>query len=530
MDNDLKINSRIKILLIMFLGLSVRVFNLNGQGLCLPEVKVVCFAQMALSTLFDFTDAYRPLYILIARPWIRVFGTNEIAVRMLPVLIGVFSLFLIYNVGRRLWDERTGLISAFILSLSVFHVYFSRHGKGVYALLVFLSLSSFILMLKIIENNKWSTHILNVLLHMFILLAHPFGIFWVATQNTCYFILNGSRDKKRWIISLFILTMLLIPWYFYVISFNPERDAGNFSLPNLTVFPQLLEVFSCGGMHLASAGESYAMSPDNMVGSWLLMLIYISIFFLELLPSNRKAACPVKTFGCGDLRKRMTLLVWLMLPLILIFIYSRIIRPIYWPRYVIYAAPAYYLLIGNFISRLEVKKRAIILLLIGLFSLFALKNVYYPERKGDIRDGVRFLEENLKDGDTIIISPAEMIGIIWYYWQDHDRRLLENIDDERGLKVDGRWENDFIFKKHRIINLQFSQISRFDDDFDFEEFKLGEKRIWFFYSPDWMLNGNSRFLDVFLRQRYNLVTGKFFAYDNFWVKCFKTAGDGREGR
>ncbi|MFH1093723.1 MAG: glycosyltransferase family 39 protein [Candidatus Omnitrophota bacterium] len=527
--NKKRINSQILIFVIMTSGFLVRIFNIGKDSLWIPEAKVVCFSQKAVNGLFNYSDAYRPLYLLLSRTWISFFGTSETSVRFLPVILGVISIFFIYKIGEILWDSRTGIISALILAMSAFHVYFSRQGKGVSALLVCLCLLSFLVMLRILKKNKPMDYATNVFLHIMILLSHPFGIFWLITQNACYFVWGAAKDTKRWLISMITLTVFLIPWYLFIISFNPEQHAANFLKPSLIIFVQILEIFSCGGSRIAGAGEGYSISKVHMIAPWILTVIFILSFLGELFQTQRKkfADCAPEV-NRKDIRVKAMLLIWMLLPVILTYLYSILIRPIYWPRYVIYAAPAYYLIIGRFISKIDLKKRVIILLLIAVLSFFALKNVYFPERSGNYRQGIDFLKKNLKPGDTIIISPAEMMAVVWYYLEYDDHKILGCIDDERGLLINGKWETDFIYKGNRVICLQFEQIERFNEKFDFEQFNLNAQKIWFVYAPYWALNSNSEFFDRFLSDRYYLQEERLFAHDYFFIKGYSANRDNVE--
>jgi hypothetical protein len=52
-----------------------------------------------------------------------LFGTSEVAVRLLSALFGVLAIPMIYLVGRELFNEEAGLVGALILALSSFNIY-----------------------------------------------------------------------------------------------------------------------------------------------------------------------------------------------------------------------------------------------------------------------------------------------------------------------------------------------------------------------------------------------------------------------
>ena len=519
------------IIFILFLGFLVRIFKLGKDGLWIPEAKVVSFSQSSIKDMIGYSDFYRPLYLLLARIWISFFGANETSVRFLPVIIGVMGIYFIYRIGVILFDKSTGLISALLLALSAFHVYFSRQGKGVSVLLVSLCLISFMVMIKIIRENKIRDYFLNIFLHIMILLAHPFGIFWLLTQNACCFVSGQTKYLKRWLASMLILSIVLIPWYMFIMSFNPGEHAANFYKPSLLIFIQILEVFSCGGSRIVGAGEGYAISKARMIAPWILTAIFLLFFVSEsVLSFKNKSAAGTQKLNQDSTRIKAMLLVWMILPIVLTYLYSIIIRPIYWPRYVIYAAPAYYLIIGRFIAKIKLKKRIVILLSIVILSCFALRNVYFPERSGNYRQGIEFLKKNLSPGDTIIVSPAEMMPVVWYYLEYNDHQIMGRTDDERGLKINGKWETDFLYKGNRVICLQFNQIEKFNKEFDFKKFDIKANKVWFIYAPYWAwpLNSNSRFFDSFLADKYYLEEEKLFEAEYFFIKGYAAKRQIRE--
>src|SRR5579875_1928748 len=53
-----------------------------------------------------------PLYLIVAWPWARVFGTGEAGLRALSALLGVGLVPLLYLCGRELASRRAGVVAA----------------------------------------------------------------------------------------------------------------------------------------------------------------------------------------------------------------------------------------------------------------------------------------------------------------------------------------------------------------------------------------------------------------------------------
>lgn len=72
---------------------------------------LLLISKMSLSQIVQATgaDVYPPLYYFILHYWVALFGTSEVAVRLLSVLFGVLAIPIIYLLGRLLFKEEVGL-------------------------------------------------------------------------------------------------------------------------------------------------------------------------------------------------------------------------------------------------------------------------------------------------------------------------------------------------------------------------------------------------------------------------------------
>lgn len=75
----------------------------------------------------SFSD-YKPgLYVYLAIPFVYLLGLNELSIRLPSILLGSFSIILIYFLAKELFKKKTvAIASAFLLSISPWHLHFSR--------------------------------------------------------------------------------------------------------------------------------------------------------------------------------------------------------------------------------------------------------------------------------------------------------------------------------------------------------------------------------------------------------------------
>ncbi len=69
-----------------------------------------------------------PLVFWVQYIFIKILGENNFAFRLPSALLGILSVYLIYLIGRKLFSEKAGLVSAVLLAVTVNHVFISRIG------------------------------------------------------------------------------------------------------------------------------------------------------------------------------------------------------------------------------------------------------------------------------------------------------------------------------------------------------------------------------------------------------------------
>lgn len=66
------------------------------------------------------------VYIYLLVPFIKILGLNAWAVRLPSALAGIVTVYLTYLIGKKLYNEKVGLWSAFFLAISPWHLLLSR--------------------------------------------------------------------------------------------------------------------------------------------------------------------------------------------------------------------------------------------------------------------------------------------------------------------------------------------------------------------------------------------------------------------
>jgi 4-amino-4-deoxy-L-arabinose transferase-like glycosyltransferase len=147
--------------LILSVGTFLRVYQLdtNPPALFGDEVDVGYQAYSLLTTGKDISGRILPLYlkslteyrasfyIYSAVPFVGIFGLNEWGVRLPAAFWGVVSLIGIFLLTRKLFNTYVGLAAMFLMSISPWHLQYSRGSFEVTMLLSFLLFASWLTLL-----------------------------------------------------------------------------------------------------------------------------------------------------------------------------------------------------------------------------------------------------------------------------------------------------------------------------------------------------------------------------------------------
>lgn len=128
------------------IGLGVVLRFVTTSPLWLDEALSVNIAQLPLGDIPEALrhDGHPPLYYFVLHGWISVFGSGDVAMRILSGLFGVALLPLTYIAGRRLGGVRAGWAAVLVLALSPFAVRYSTETR-MYALVSLLALAGWLI-------------------------------------------------------------------------------------------------------------------------------------------------------------------------------------------------------------------------------------------------------------------------------------------------------------------------------------------------------------------------------------------------
>jgi hypothetical protein len=382
-----------------------------------------------VARLFEIDATRAPLHPLLLEAWLAVFGSSEAAARSLSVLCGIATVFLIFEIGRIAFDASTGLWAAWLAALSPLLIVYSREAR-MYAWLVLVTCLCWRLLLDLTRSFTAAKAVAYVVGLTALVYSHPLGLLmWGTLALAGLIALTAcSRSWRSWLAVHLAVAAFTAPWIGNYLDHPPEYFSG----------PQSLRSFL--GMPIGFIGGDSRV----LVGLAVLIAWGVTRQFLRdppwppLTKGGKEEGPPLSRgekkplpfpplvrggqggfFRTGH-RPCATrasialapsfLLLWLILAPSALYLYSRLAQPIFGPpRYTIFVAPAYLILVALGLGRSPTVFRYSLAL--GLTFLAARElgpKVYDSELKADWRGFAAALAGRPADrpGQSVLVIVA----------------------------------------------------------------------------------------------------------------------------
>ena len=317
----------------LLLGFGLRVWRLGAQELRGDEAFGYFFTQSPMAQLIRDTIALREPHpvgsYLLQGAWWSVAGHSEFALRFLSAWFGALSVALLYRLGRELGFGRApATLGAALLAFSPYAIWHSQDAR-MYSLSMALTLACTVLFVAALRRGRlwlWAGYVgLSwAALHVhyfaaFVLLAHGVYLLILALADR-----SARRDLLRWAGAMALLALLYLPWLIAardtLTGYRGNGDSPGFA----AMLARAVSVFAVGETVPSEQRLWWAL----FAGALLLIAGY-------------------RLARSGNAARRALLLLSLYLgaPVFVTWL-SALNRPIFNERYLIAAAPPFYLLLA----------------------------------------------------------------------------------------------------------------------------------------------------------------------------------------
>lgn len=423
------ISSRINVLIpLFFLGLNIflRSRDIITRDVSLDEPFSIYHAQFNPREIVTFLSNYNnpPLYELILHYWIKLFGIEPLAIRVLPALFSVFASVSLYFLGKKHFSLLTGITAALILSFSNLSQSYA-HDCRVYSLFLLLSILSMNVFLSLIKTSSRRYLLLFTLISTLNIYAHYFAIILLALQGLSV-ILFYRKSLKSFIVCSSFIFILFFPHIFVLV----ERFTRSASNGTWVKQPEGIE-------SLYNMLWSFCNQPLTTV--FAIVLFIVSIVLIKRSEPEMKC-----------------ILLWFIIPVFGIFAMSFKI-PMYLDRYLIFSAPAFYLLLASVPEQLVQSTRIRITFsaVIVMAFLFSFQTYSWAERKAGA--AISYVKQRHSNGSIVIINPSEFIETFSYHYKKEYFKSIRS--NSEYMLLDSLLKSDRIFLMNNVSGIEGKHLS-----------------------------------------------------------------------
>jgi mannosyltransferase len=159
------------------------------------SVEAARLSTLELARYLAATEVNMSLYHAVLHVWLWLGGGDAFA-RGLSVVFGLATLPVVYALGRRLFDKRTGVVAVVLLAGNVQFVGHAREARG-YSLAVLLVAASSLLLVRAVQEGEKRDWALYPLVAALAVYAHLLAAFAVLAQLVSLLAVGGRVPGRR---------------------------------------------------------------------------------------------------------------------------------------------------------------------------------------------------------------------------------------------------------------------------------------------------------------------------------------------
>lgn len=338
-------------------------------------------------------DSHPLFYIYLLKIWYLIFGDGVLGLRMFSAFWALTFIVAIGFIGNNLFNRKIGILASFIASTNYFLIWYANQNRP-YTLGAFLSIVSFFLFIKLIDNPNRKNFFGYIIVTACGFYTHPWFAFILASQILTSFYIFIKNKKINWYSFWAQVSIIVLVTPTILISLQQRALGVNEWIDRVPAI-QYFEIFK-----YLSFGSTLA---------------YILIFSVTITFIFSKYNKSIWTKLSEE--KTVHLLGYLLIPPILAYLVS-IFSPIYFPgRYEIIILPAFILLTAKIWSKFNYKILFFVVLI--LFVLTTKQVIAEREQLDSYKSNDKIVVQQIlaqaKDGDIIIATDLSWSTLYYYF-------------------------------------------------------------------------------------------------------------------
>ncbi len=393
---------------VVILGALLRVIGLGRQSMWYDELYSVLISKNGFADLWGeaAADTTPPLYYVAQSVVIRAFGLSEITMRILPALAGVVTIWLVFAVGKRLFDAKTGFWAAALFATAVLPLRYAQEARAYSFLMMFAALA-LLALLRLAETPSRFRAIQFGLALSALAYTHVYGVLGAVGIVVGMLSVRSIRVRVR---SLGLLAaagagLSFIPWGLVILNGQFQTighwaEAGSWAIkPPGNLFTEFW-----------IAVGRYAPWPDGPSVTQAFAFAGVVLVGLAVPPPEPAIAMTGEGVKASSDRvhtpgdARLLLVLAAVVPMVIGLLISEYVLPIHNLRNGLVVVPAFYLLAAAGGLRLRRFAGYALVALLLVSAAIGLNGFYSSTSKGHWREAAAYLIDEGAQSQGVIVS------------------------------------------------------------------------------------------------------------------------------
>jgi 4-amino-4-deoxy-L-arabinose transferase-like glycosyltransferase len=387
-------------------GAVLRLYAIDAQSLWHDEAISLTVARAPIGDLPGFFRAepgglpfeYNPpVYSYLLHLWLAVVGFGDTQARLLSAIAGTAAIPLVFDLTRRLYDDRAGLAAALLLAVSQLGVMYGQEARHYAVFLCFVLVTAWCYWQAFTTRRlaAWCACTVSAVLMVG---TQYYGVFVIGAL-AIFTAISWRPFPWRWVAgSAVVGAAAIVPWLRFAL-------AGQLSAASDRVQP---EYFRFGLSTAASTiGRFSNGAVDGLLNStplWTFTVV-AALFGVPLAWLVARAATARLGAAAGERRATVFALLLWAVPLGAVFTLGAALNVQYNVRYAAFCIAAYYVLVGAGATRLARPWRTIVIVAIVAYSGLSLRANYAVPYKENYRDAVALFTREAAPDDCVAFVP-----------------------------------------------------------------------------------------------------------------------------
>ncbi|MFN8494185.1 MAG: glycosyltransferase family 39 protein [Caldilineaceae bacterium] len=437
----------------LLVAFALRLFHLGAESLWYDETVSVVLARKTVTALIAHTarDIHPPGYYLLLHGWQGLTQPTlahglEFLYAWPSLWFGLLIIALLYPLARRFDQRATALLTVWLAALNPFQLWYSQEVR-MYTLGAALGLLCLWALVKYLDESltkdeRPTTNDLHVgrsslvvrpssfvyaisaalglytlYYFLFLLVALnllAFGVLWQQRKTQAR---RVGRALFPWLAAQALTGLLYLPWLPILWRQATEPPVPGWRTPWQT-WPAFLQSLS-ESLAALLVGQS---PPGSMLWPWALLVVVVLVLFLYTKTTQTTG----KVQGEAALEKTSPifsnlLLLSVLLPILLIYLVTLTVTPLYHVRYLFTYASPFLVIVAQVLWRLRRWQRwlgALAITGVVLVSSAGLAEFWFNPlyRTDDHRAAVAQLAAQWRPGDLILVNAGWVYTVVETYW------------------------------------------------------------------------------------------------------------------